>query len=696
MKNFIRFLMILWSIILVFTIGLFINYIDTLNVNGVGVNGDTTVLTSYNDGANVADKAITSYIEEKNSFENIDKKVYDLIDTNTIDYYISFTDEEGKRNEISSIKGTDNSSYEKLLKSLINDNSISYLNGTIIRENEEPENWNKIRDKYGYYDMEYDEYYYDEISELYTEETHEPLKMVKVLRGEKQSISQNKGDMIHHVEEGLKGKGVVYTWTKPEIVEEHMYKVSSSYNEFSKVITVILVISFTLLFIGFWIIRYLIKAKKIEFKEITNIKLFLEIKIAIVASLIAMLNNYIEYNRGLAYSILSYICNKKGLDVTIYNHISGIVKILAQGTLIVVIIILVWWGLNMILSKEFREREIEKSLYLSLKEETKLKGYYLLVAVGIVCFWIIFTSVSNYGNHILASVTYIFICFAIIIPIISKLIDGFTYINQCTSRDNKRIYEEMKEIGLIPIDIIVKNINKIKESIKEKVTLTSSSKDFKEKVVENMAEQLIDPVEEMVEYSKGISINENRRENLDKLWEKANELKESVDRLFEISKANTNTLKLNLVDVNVSNLLDQAIGEYEDEIEGNGLQLIRNNRESFYSRLDGEKFFKALDNMMNIIVKESLKNTRIYIDTVKGDNNGILEIKYISREEVILEDKMNILEAISDEDSNKLLLSKALIEAQGGNVDILVDGDLVKITIGLKVLNKGGVEYDKK
>ena len=116
MKNFIRFLMILWSIILVFTIGLFINYIDTLNVNGVGVNGDTTVLTSYNDGANVADKAITSYIEEKNSFENIDKKVYDLIDTNTIDYYISFTDEEGKRNEISSIKNSDNSSYQKLLK----------------------------------------------------------------------------------------------------------------------------------------------------------------------------------------------------------------------------------------------------------------------------------------------------------------------------------------------------------------------------------------------------------------------------------------------------------------------------------------------------------------------------------------------------------------------------------------------------
>ena len=248
----------------------------------------------------------------------------------------------------------------------------------------------------------------------------------------------------------------------------------------------------------------------------------------------------------------------------------------------------------------------------------------------------------------------------------------------------------MKEIGLIPIDIIVKNINKIKESIKEKVTSTSSSKDFKEQVVENMAEQLINPVEEMVGYSKSISINENRRENLDKLWDKANELKESVDRLFEISKANTNTLKLNLVDVNVANLLDQAIGEYEDEIEGNGLQLIRNNRESFYSSLDGEKFFKALDNMMNIIVKESLKNTRIYIDTIKGDNNGILEIKYISREEVILEDKINILEAISDEGSNKLLLSKALIEAQGGNVDILVDGDLVKITIGLKVLSKGG------
>ncbi|CDM67666.1 putative secreted protein [Clostridium bornimense] len=692
MKSFIRVLMALWSIILVFTIGLSINYIDTLNVNGVGVNGDITVLTSYNDGASVADNAITSYIEEKNSFENIDKEVYNLIDTNTIDFYISFIDGEGKRNEISSIKNTGNSSYEKLLKSLINDSTISYLNGTIIREKEEPENWNEIRDEYGYYGMDYDQYYYENLNEMYTEETKEPLKIVKVLRGEEQSIDQNKNSMTHHIEEGVKGKGVVYTWTKPEVVKEHMYKVSSSYNEFSKVITVILVSSFILLFTGAMIIRYLIRAKKIEFKEITNIKLILEIKIAIVVSLIAMLNNYIQNNRGLAYSILSSICNKKGLNIDInsYSYVSGIVKILAQGSLIAVIIVFVWWGANMILSKEFRKKEIEKSLYLNLKEEAKLKGYYLLVAAGIVCFWIIFNSVTNYGNDVLAAVTYVVICFAVIIPIISKLIDGLIYINQCTSRDNKRIDEETDEIGLVPIDIIIKNINKIKESIKEKVTSTSSNKNFKEQVVENMAEQLIDPVEKMVVYAENISENKDRMENLNKLWIESNDLKESVDRLFEISKANTNTLKLNLADVNVSNLLDQAIGEYEDEIDKNQLKLIRNNKETFYSRLDGEKFFKALDNIMNVIVKESFKNTRIYIDTILGENSGILEIKYISREEVILEDKINILEAISDDGSNQLLLSKALIDAQGGNVDILVDGDLVKITIMLKVLSKGG------
>ena len=81
--------------------------------------------------------------------------------------------------------------------------------------------------------------------------------------------------------------------------------------------------------------------------------------------------------------------------------------------------------------------------------------------------------------------------------------------------------------------------------------------------------------------------------------------------------------------------------------------------------------------------------------TIAGDKNGILEIKYISREEVVLDDKVNILEAISDDGSNQLLLSKALIEAQNGDVDILVDGDLVKITIMLKVLNKGGEDNEK-
>ena len=100
MKNFIRLLMGIWSIILVFTIGLSINYIDTLDVNGIGVNGDTSVLISYNAGASIADNAIADHITEKNSFDDIDKKVDNLIDTNTINYYIRFTDGEGKVNGV--------------------------------------------------------------------------------------------------------------------------------------------------------------------------------------------------------------------------------------------------------------------------------------------------------------------------------------------------------------------------------------------------------------------------------------------------------------------------------------------------------------------------------------------------------------------------------------------------------------------
>ena len=693
MKNFIRLLMGIWSIILVFTIGLSINYIDTLDVNGIGVNGDTSVLISYNAGASIADNAIADHITEKNSFDDIDKKVDNLIDTNTINYYIRFTDGEGKVNVVSNVKDAKNLDGEELLKTLINDKSISYLNGDIIREKEEPENWSEIQERYNYYD-EYDGEYDKDLVEEYKNDTKKDVKIVKVLKSEEQSISQNKDSMIDHVKKGLKGKGVIYTWAKPEVVKANMYKISSSYNEFNRIITVMLISLLAILFIGFLLIRYLIKSNKIEFAEVTNINLFIEIKIVIASSLVAMLNNYIQSNRGLAYSILSHICNKKGINISTYSYISGVIKILAQGALIVIVTMLIWWGLNIVLSKEFRKKELEKSLYLNLKDNAKLKGYYMLVAVGIACFIIIFNVLNN-SNYMLAIVVYIVICFVVIIPIIAKLIDGFTYINNCTSRSNKKIYEKMDEVGMIPIDIIIKNINSIKESIKEKVTSTSSNKDFKEQVVENMAEQLIEPVENMVGYSKDIFDKKDIKENLDKLWIESNELKESVDRLFEISKANTNTLKLNLFDVNVANLLDQVIGEYEDEIEKNQLKLIRHNKEVFYSRLDGEKFFKALDNLMNIIVKEAFKNTRIYIDTIAGDKNGILEIKYISREEVVLDDKVNILEAISDDGSNQLLLSKALIEAQNGDVDILVDGDLVKITIMLKVLNKGGEDNEK-
>ena len=177
------------------------------------------------------------------------------------------------------------------------------------------------------------------------------------------------------------------------------------------------------------------------------------------------------------------------------------------------------------------------------------------------------------------------------------------------------------------------------------------------------------------------------------LLRQSKRLKKLLDDLLEASKATTGNLEVNLEPCEISVLLSQAVGEYEQRFEEKQLALIvRQPEESVVITADGRHLWRVFDNLLNNICKYAQENTRVYL-TVEKDEREVRIIfrnmsKYpleLSAEE--LEERFVRGDKSRHMEGNGLGLSIAgsLTELQGGHMDITTDGDLFKVILKFPV-----------
>lgn len=250
--------------------------------------------------------------------------------------------------------------------------------------------------------------------------------------------------------------------------------------------------------------------------------------------------------------------------------------------------------------------------------------------------------------------------------------------------------------GAIILKDIANNVMNIEDGLDKAIDKAVKSEKMKGELITNVSHDLKTPLTSIINYidlldRENIS-EEDKKRYLEILKERSLRLKVLIEDLFEASKAASGTLELDMENLDPVALIRQTIGEFENEIEKSNLQFIKNIPEgklSIYA--DGKKTFRVFQNLISNILKYSMKNSRVYIEVCEEDDYISIVFKNISEYQVDFTEE-EILERFKRGDSSRttegsglgLSIAKSLVELQGGQFTISIDGDLFKVVVNLK------------
>lgn len=247
----------------------------------------------------------------------------------------------------------------------------------------------------------------------------------------------------------------------------------------------------------------------------------------------------------------------------------------------------------------------------------------------------------------------------------------------------------LKELAIYINDIAGGFSNAIKESLK--------SERLKTELITNVSHDIKTPLTSIINYvdllkQENIQ-NEKAKEYIEVLDNKSQRLKKLIEDLVEASKASSGNIKINKEVLNVKELLNQVIGEFEDKFNSRGLNIISKlPEETVYIKADSRYLYRVLENTYSNVAKYAEENTRVYIDCILEEENTVaIYVKNISKDELnISADELMQRFVRGDKSRNTegsglgLSIAKSLTELQDGTFNIYLDGDLFKVAIKFK------------
>lgn len=238
-------------------------------------------------------------------------------------------------------------------------------------------------------------------------------------------------------------------------------------------------------------------------------------------------------------------------------------------------------------------------------------------------------------------------------------------------------------------------LNNISGGLTTAVNEQMKSERFKAELITNVSHDLKTPLTSIINYVNLLKTTDQTdpraQTYIEVLDRKSQRLKKLTEDLVEASKASTGVLAVNREKIGMAQLLDQALGEYEEKLEEKQLAVVCTVPEGeSYVYADGRHLWRVIDNLLSNCAKYALEGTRVYIELVRGKGSVSLSVKNISREalnvppERLMERFVRGEESRSTEGSGLgLSIARSLTELQGGTFELAVDGDLFKAIVTL-------------
>jgi signal transduction histidine kinase len=253
-----------------------------------------------------------------------------------------------------------------------------------------------------------------------------------------------------------------------------------------------------------------------------------------------------------------------------------------------------------------------------------------------------------------------------------------------TQVDEKHLVLDFKDTA--------ETLNHIQDGMSAAVDSRMKSERLKTELITNVSHDLKTPLTSIVSYVDLLKQepvgSPAAGEYLEVLDRQSARLKKLIEDLVEASKASTGNITVHAEALDLSLLLGQALGEYNERLLVAQLSPVIKAPETPVTVFaDGRLLWRIFDNLLGNAVKYALPGTRLYV-TVTADTSASVTFRNISREPLDVSAD-ELMERFVRGDSSRhtegsglgLSIARSLAESMGGSFQLSLDGDLFKATV---------------
>ncbi|MEK8196324.1 MULTISPECIES: sensor histidine kinase [unclassified Lysinibacillus] len=295
------------------------------------------------------------------------------------------------------------------------------------------------------------------------------------------------------------------------------------------------------------------------------------------------------------------------------------------------------------------------------------------------------------------------LCTFVGVPALIVFLSRMGYLNRIM-KDTKdmaegRLNRDVKVKGKSPLAGHAENLNHLREGVRTSMHQQAKSERLKTELITNVSHDLRTPLTSIITYTdllKNPTItDEERQQYIHILDKKSERLKVLIEDLFEVSKMASGNIELQRSRVDLTQLIQQAVGEHKEDLSQSRLDLrMTMPHDPIYAYVDGQKWWRLIDNLIVNVLKYALEGTRVYV-TLKRTADGDAEftVKNVAKYE-ISEDADELFERFKRADASRhtegsglgLAIAQSIVDLHGARMTIDVDGDLFKVTVRISAV----------